>query len=145
MNEPNPFLLPDPEDPAAVFDEMIRQHPEPWCWACGRGPSFQDQPPWWHANWVIHRHHVVRQPRRRDRRAVILLCPVCHEQTHGAQFPADQKPPLTLAQQLFLKKQHDLRFFDPAFLSRNHVGQIPEPSPPPGIYTVEYCSRRSAR
>jgi len=127
------------------YDNMIWEHPRPWCWACGAGPEFAHKPTWWHGPWVIHRHHIVRQPRRKDRRAVILLCPLCHDLAHGARFPAVDKPPLELAHQLMLKYQHDRFFFDAAFLAGSSTCKLPELAEPPGIYTVDYCSRRPVR
>jgi hypothetical protein len=96
------------------------------CWRCGRGWS--DMPHWYWAEWRIDPHHIVRKPRKNDRRAVIPLCAACHSVEHGAKhtafdlssgwkFPGCKPKPLTLEESISLKAERDPNFFDPEFLA----------------------------
>lgn len=113
-----------------------------WCWACGRGPDYGHAPSWWHAPWHLHQHHIVRQPRREDRRAVMLLCPICHGRIHGARFPHEPWQTLTLANQLWLKRAHDREFYDRQFLAQSHVTRLPPGRAPAACYARSYDERR---
>jgi hypothetical protein len=96
------------------------------CWRCGRGRN--NKPHWWHAEWRIDPHHIVRKPRKNDRRVVIPLCCVCHSIEHGGRFTAfdasscgrfpNCKPvPLTLEEAIRIKAEKDPEYFDPEFLA----------------------------
>lgn len=119
---------------------MLRESPSPWCWACGRGPGHA--PSWYHGPWLIHRHHIVRQPRVSDRRAVILLCPLCHGQLHGDRFPQRDAPPLAIRHQLWLKRARDAEFYSRVFLRAHHAGELPRAAIVPQYYRLRYCTRR---
>jgi hypothetical protein len=142
-------LEPDPD--ASIEDlyaSMLSDVFDPWCWACGRGgdPGGPNgSPDWWHGPWIIHRHHVVKSPRVRDRRAVVLLCPVSHGSVHGERYPSHHgQKALTLAEQLWLKLKlkHDPTLYDRAFLARHHLGRLPRARRLSRYYLSDYCRRR---
>ena len=96
------------------------------CWRCGR--TTWDKPAWWWAAWGIDPHHIVRKPRKNDRRVVIALCSVCHSVEHGAKhtaydlsiggkFPWCKPEPLTLDESIRIKSERDPEYFDPEFLA----------------------------
>ena len=100
------------------------------CWRCGR--TERDKPCWWWAEWHLHPHHIVNHPRKRDRRACIVLCPACHSVQHGGKYAAfalsengrfiNCRPfPLTLEQAIRLKRDRDKDFFDPEFLAAHSI------------------------
>lgn len=101
----------------------VRGHFTDECWACGMA----DRPPFWFAPWFLHRAHIVNQPRLKDRRCVVLLCPLCHSIEHGASHLEARRAPLTTANLLWLKLEHDPEFFDPELLQECSVRILPEP------------------
>ncbi len=113
-----------------VYDAMLLEFDR--CWICGRTADFSDKPAWWYAPWLIERHHVVRNPRVEDRRAVICLCSLCHRVQHGDRFVGSWLLPsktvchrATLSQLLWVKKKHDLAYWDRAWLAQHVVGKLP--------------------
>lgn len=95
---------------------------KPWCWLCGARP--REQPRWWHAPWLIERAHIVAAPRRQDRRAVILLCSLCHRLEHGQEIDG-RVLQLTLAHKLWLKLHRDPSNYDRKFLRANSHTNLP--------------------
>jgi hypothetical protein len=93
------------------------------CWACGQS----DQPAFWFAPWFLHRAHIVNQPRLKDRRCVVLLCPLCHSIEHGASFLEVARAPLETKNLLWLKLEHDPEFYDLQILQECSIGMLPEP------------------
>ena len=112
------------------WNRFLHSHPEPWCWNCGRDET--DRPSWWGAWWLVERAHIIAGNRqnRKDRRAAILLCSLCHKLQHGENIVGDFEPelrePLTMARMLGLKQLHDAAYYDPEFLEANCVGRLPE-------------------
>lgn len=108
------------------------------CWACLRGSRPAD----WHAPWFLHRAHIVNKPRLRDWRCVVLLCPVCHLVQEGEQ--GYERPKLTRANMIWLKRRWDFENFDPEILQACCVGKLPEPSPPAFWYIkrIESTSKK---
>ena len=96
------------------------------CWRCGR--TARDRPAHWFAAFGLERAHIdeCNHPRRQDVRAVLVLCSVCHclqhghrfrwDTTGGGRFPLCTPEPLTLAEQLAIKKLVDPEHYDRAFL-----------------------------
>lgn len=123
-----------------LYEAFAAEAVPPWCWACGRGERCQ--PPWWGAPWFLHRHHIVRSPRVQDRRAVILLCPICHGRIHGDRYPQAPGVGVSLPGQLWLKRTHDPQFYDRKFLAALHIGRLPRAHPVYREYRQEYCKRR---
>jgi len=114
-----------------------------WCWACGKGE--RDKPSDWHAPWFPHRAHIVHNPRKKDRRAVILLCPLCHGTEHGNKYPGHDLPKLTVDNMLWLKESYDGEFYDRDFCEQNTIGILPLPEPLPTRYNTAYEKRRGRR
>jgi len=113
----------------------------PWCWICGRDE--RQSPEWWYAPWMVHRAHVVNKPRVADRRAVVLLCPVCHGVAHGQRFAAaPELPEIGLSNLLWAKLKRDFRYYDRPFLARHTIGRLPIADPPAPWYVDQYCQRR---
>lgn len=112
--------------------QMILEHGDR-CWYCGRrcGDWQSDKPAWWHGPWTLHRAHVASHPRRADRRAVVLLCPICHGLTHGDRYPQlpDAVAP-TLAELLWLKRTRDPGWYDRAWLQRHSTRLLPRAKKP---------------
>ena len=124
-------------------------HELPWCWACGRGDSDQPREKTdgfdWNAPWLLHRAHIVNKPRVEDSRAVVLLCPLCHDLSHGRLFPQIALPALGLEQMLWLKLVRDRSRYDREFLAKHCIGKLPEPQRLPVAYTNEYRGRRGGK
>lgn len=114
-----------------------------WCWSCGRGE--RDKPPNWHAEWFPHRAHIVHNPRKKDRRVAILLCPICHGLSHGERYPGHDLPPLTVANMLYLKQIFDPEYFDREFCQQNTIGVLPLPKECHVRYNTAYEQRRGMR
>ena len=129
------------------YRTMLHDVSRPWCWGCGRGASFADKPPDWFGPWLIERAHIVRKPRREDRRAVVLLCSLCHKAgCHGERIILDgervDRPKLELEHLLWLKLFFDPGFYDREFLQANCIQRLPLPRKLPLIYRAEYEARR---
>jgi hypothetical protein len=135
--------VPTPNQLAAAYDRMLQDTDKPWCWACGR--DARDRPDWWGGIWMLHRHHIVRPRRRRDRRAVILLCPVCHGRCHGERYANEPGAAVSLSGQLWLKRQMDPEFYDRAFLRAHKLGRLPPAHEPFREYRRVYSKRRGGR
>ena len=101
----------------------MRLHFTDDCWACGKS----DQPNFWHAPWFLHRAHIVNQPRLKDRRCVVLLCPLCHSIEHGGRHLEANITPLKTENLLWLKRKHDPEFYDLELLNECSVRILPEP------------------
>lgn len=106
------------------------------CWAC-----FADRKPrTYYGPWLIERAHIVNKPRKEDRRAVVMLCSVCHKANHGERIVGHERPRLTTAMMLFLKQQFDPQWFDLQFMQGCSVRILPEPQTLP----VEYLALRES-
>jgi len=130
---------------AERYKLMLQWHPKPFCWACGAGSSLHDKPRDWWGPWLIERAHIVRNPRREDPRAVVLLCSYCHRVSHGelifcARYP--RWPQLTREHLLWLKRERDPENYDRAFLQQNSIRKLPLAHRPPQQYLDEYQQRR---
>lgn len=121
-------------DPAIWYSWMRTEFLE--CWACGRGAW--EAPEGWGAPWLIERAHIVTQPRAEDRRAVVMICSLCHRLHHGEAVVLDGQsvslPGLTIPQMLWLKREHDRGWYDLGFLAKHHVGVLPGPERVPSEY-----------
>jgi len=114
-----------------AYDEL-KQHAT-FCWCCGRG--LRDQPVDWHAPWLIHRAHIVNNPRLKDRRVVNLLCPLCHDNYDGTGD-------LEVKHMLALKAIFDPKWFDITLLQRCSIRILPINADVPQKYRLEYMKRR---
>jgi hypothetical protein len=133
------------------YEEMFGLTPYPWCWACGRNE--RQKPTWWWAGWRIERAHIVRAPRVKNVRAVVLLCPQCHGINHGHRFFGVGIPlsmdeqrrvlnRLDLRHLLWLKRHFDPRLYDRKFLREHHFGALPRAAKPMAYFEIEYNKRR---
>lgn len=110
------------------------------CWACHRTRA--ERPERWNAPWLMHRAHIVSSPRREDRRAVIMLCPVCHTRSHGELLAGfEDVPQLSTGHMLSIKREADRAWYDAEFLGRCCVGRLPEPERLPRWFLDERRKR----
>ena len=116
-----------------TYDEMKQL--ATFCWACGRGTNFRDRPPNWYAPWLIHRAHIVNQPRLKDRRVVNLLCPLCH-------INYDGDGDLKLEHMITLKAVFDPKFFDIKLLQHCSIRKLPSGSELPIEYLQQFHMRK---
>lgn len=109
------------------YREFLASHPMPWCWWCGRG--LENRPLGWGSPWLIERAHIFNNPRRNDRRAVVLLCSWCHKLQHGEQLvlPGVRVASIapTPANMMWLKKEFDRPWYDREFLATCKIGRLP--------------------
>lgn len=125
-----------------AYGTMVQEFWPACCWLDGASDALGGKPCWWNAPWLIHRAHIVSSPRVCDRRAVVLLCPVCHGLHHNERYrmlPEAARP--TLENLLWLKQQWDPEWFDLEWLQRHSVRRLPEPEMPIG-YNVQLLARR---
>jgi len=94
------------------------------CYRCGR--QRLQGPAWWHAEFLIERAHIVNKPRREDRRAIILLCSLCHRIQHGDRFVQCPLKPLSMEVMLAMKAEYDPEYFDMEWLQKHSVQRLPE-------------------
>lgn len=129
----------DPEEIYALFRIETRF---PWCWACGR--SDYERPLGYSGGvWTLERAHIVSSPRRKDRRAVVLLCSLCHRLQHGERFTLPGAPPaVDLANMLWLKSRFDPGYYSRAWLARSSVRSLPRARRPAPELEALYKSRR---
>lgn len=111
-----------------IIDEdyvhMVDRTNLPLCWYCGRWPH--ERPSWWHAPFLLERAHIVNKPRAEDRRAVILLCSLCHKGcVHGERYTHVELPRLSMAGMLWLKRACDGDRYDRFWLQLHTVGKLP--------------------
>lgn len=130
-------------DIASQYKWMLVSVNNPWCWWCGRG--LEHQPASWSAPWIIERAHIVNNPRREDRRAVVLLCSMCHRVQHGEQLVLPGMTQIVrpgLAQLIWMKRNRDPEFFCREFLQANHIGRLPSARAPHKTVLSMYQQRR---
>lgn len=130
-------------DPVEEYRDFFMATAFPWCWYCGRDQF--DAPEGWYAPWLIERAHVVSSPRRIDRRAVVLMCSLCHKISHGLDIVLPGEvvlPAASVAAMLWLKKEFDACFYDRQFLAKNCIGQLPNASFPSTVVSAQYLARR---
>jgi hypothetical protein len=100
------------------------------CQACGATRRL----PGYYAPWFIERAHIVNKPRICDRRAVVLLCSVCHKFQHGERLSGFLRPKLQLEHLLAIKFTCDPDYYDHEFLQRYSVRILPDPLELPDFY-----------
>jgi hypothetical protein len=117
------------------------------CWICGR--SERDRPRWWNGPFIVERAHLEKcnHPRRNDSRAVLALCSLHHRIQHGDRFPECDDNPLTLPEQLAIKKWVDPKNYDRDFLKTCMIGDPKKLYLPPAasylrVVEVSWAVRR---
>ena len=114
------------------------------CWC-----SAMAKPSWWHGPWGLHIAHIAsggaRARRVDDRRAVILLNPLCH-QLHVSD--ADSLPSMTIGgiewptiderHTLWIKQAMDPEGYDPEFLQSIWIGKLPDPQRLPSFWETQF-------
>lgn len=130
-----------------AYKFLAHDHPLPWCWACGRGEF--DRPLDWYGPWLIERAHIVKNPRREDARAVVLLCSLCHKCSHGEKVVTRERPvrypQLSIEHLLWLKRNRDGSRFSLTFLQSCSIKKLPPMHKPPADYLREYERRIAPR
>jgi len=127
---------------ATKYKNVLAEIAYPFCWWCGRGA--EHRPASWHTPWLIERAHIVSNPRAEDRRAVILLCTMCHMVQHGHQLvlPGCTVIKPDINNMLWLKRRFDPEYYDRAFLKRHIIGCLPFSRTPPKEVLAAYRERR---
>jgi len=117
-----------------------------FCWNCGRTGGAR--PENWHGPFWLQIAHIAsgqgRARRVEDRRAVCLLCSLCHDVhvsdadrlTHKT-ICSSVWPTIDERHTLWLKKTFDPEYYDVEFLGRYWIGKLPEPERPPLFWTQE--------
>lgn len=117
-----------------LYKNMKADFPN-YCWACREYGTYQGKPVWWGAVWQIERAHIVNKPRQEDRRAVVLLCPLCHNSLDQRNsYPHDSRPRLTVEHAIWLKSVKDPEYYDLEFLIKNSIRIDLVPEIPPSYY-----------
>lgn len=127
-----------------LYRHAIRDNPAPGCWACGRTRKFSDKPQGWFGLWGLDRAHIVSGYAVEDRRAIVILCKLCHMLQHGYRVVSSRPrgwPKLTLGNMLWLKRHRDPGHFDLEFLRKLSIKTLPSPEEPPSCYALEYLGR----
>lgn len=133
------------DDPVAVeYKWFPIMHPQPWCWWCGRGQETYYAPDWWGSVWLIERAHIVNKPRVEDRRAVVLLCSLCHKLSHGETFNQETIRAPSLNNMLWIKERFDPGFYCRRWLRDRSVRSLPRKARPTNAVVWDYFERRGA-
>lgn len=125
----------------------LRSERKHYCWACGRGEH--DHAGVWHGPWWLQLAHLRAGGgvRALDRRAVNLLCPLCHTlHSHNGgrlQRIGDVEiQQLSNANMVWIKREFDAEYYDPEYLQTLWIGLVPEPERPDDWYGQEMRLRR---
>lgn len=110
----------------------------PWCQACGRGRSMHDPPACWCGPRILQRAHLScgsgAMLRAIDRRAILVLCPVCHfVHRHGRDnvtIGGQQFRPIHDCHMLWLKQRRDPDWWDLPYLRQLWNHALPRPTEP---------------
>ncbi len=132
------------------YTRMLQDCGKPFCWACGRG---NDKPYWWPAPWFLQRAHLAsgsgRMFRALDRRAVNILCSVCHE-SHShlgggtVNLCGQHIREISDANMLWLKRERDPEYWDAQWIGLQWIGLPPDPVEPVWL-REQYQERHSPR
>lgn len=132
------------------FESMLRDTDRPFCWACGRDDR-QRPDNWFADRWEMHRAHLAagasKMIRLLDRRAAVILCPLCHfvHTTNGIgrnMVCGQEIPQLSNANVLFLKRCRDVDHWDPDWLAKHWLGNLPALVAPDQFFISQYATRR---
>ena len=127
----------------------VRDSTKRFCWIGGDTPNFR--PKNWNGPWMLHVAHIAsgraRAIRADDRRAVVLLSPICHDlhvsNTDRLPFKwvcGEKLPTIDERHTLWAKQQFDPGYYDRDYLQSIWIGKLPEPERPP-----EYWRARMMR
>jgi hypothetical protein len=75
------------------------------CWNCNNDPQMR----------LDIAHIIGGSGRTHDRRNILRLCRDCHRAQHGEKWPGSP-PQLKLEHMLWLKRKHDIEFYDREYL-----------------------------
>ena len=112
-----------------------------FCWLSGWTDSYR--PPGWCGPWKLQLAHIASgggDARRvkDDRRAVLPLCPLCHDlhvsdsERYAKKWIAGKEwPTIDASHTLWLKREFDEEYYDTDFLQEYWIGQVPDPVAPP--------------
>jgi hypothetical protein len=117
-----------------------------FCWLSGWTASCG--PKGWFGPRILHVAHIAsggsRAVRVDDRRAVILLHPLCHDLhvSNSETFSSKvingvRYPTIDERHTLFLKKILDPDYYDPEYLQSIWIGKLPPPEMPPNRWLEE--------
>lgn len=121
--------------PKVEYDEMRSQFFE--CWAC----HATRKPREYYGPWMLERAHVCNKPRKEDRRAVIMLCTICHKASHGEIVVGFEVPKLSVSEMIVLKRERDPEWFDLPFLQKCSIRKLHIADPFPRLSEEFYALR----
>lgn len=121
-----------------------------FCWLCGRTPSLR--PEGFHSPYYLQVAHIAsgggRAVRANDRRAVGLLCSLCHlvhvsdsDRLQAMNVGGQDYPTIDERHTIFLKGVMDEEYYDLEYLSTIWIGNLPEPEPPPAFWSSQLYKR----
>jgi len=111
-----------------------------FCWLSGWTQSYK--PKNWNGPWKLQVAHIAsgagKAVRAQDRRAVIVLSPLCHDLhvSNSDRLPNKKignvvYPTFDERHTLFLKKIFDPEYYSEEYLQSIWIGKLPSPEPPP--------------
>lgn len=114
-----------------------------FCWLSGLGARTPVDN--WNAEWFLQVAHIAsgqgKARRVDDRRAVVLLCPLAHDchVSDSDRFTTKticgkDYPTIDERHTLWIKREMDPDHYDPDFLSKIWIGNLPEPQEPPAFW-----------
>lgn len=86
--------------------------------------------------------------RRKDIRAVIVGCPLCHDLHCGLetkQINGTSYPCLSNANIIWIKAIMDPRHYDQSFIRSSWIGMPPQPERPPFYFEASYARYQGPR
>ena len=118
-----------------------------FCWLSGWG-EFQS-PIDWYGPWYLQIAHIASGSgvarRVDDRRAVILLSPICHmvhvsnaDRHDSMVINGKRYPPIDERHTLYMKRELDPDCYSPEYLAQIWIGRVPEPEKPHDFWCERY-------
>ncbi len=122
-----------------------------FCWLSGWTPSYR--PTDWHGPTQLQVAHIAsgagKAVRVDDRRAVIVLSPLCHslhvsnsDKLNKMKIGRYLYPTIDERHSLFLKKMFDPEYYDLEYLQSIWIGKLPTPEPPPERWCKELLNNQ---
>jgi hypothetical protein len=125
----------------------IKEPGKYFCWLSGWRES--NPPSNWYAPWWLQIAHIASGSgvarRVNDRRAVVLLCPICHmvhvsdSDKHSSMVINGKRyPTIDERHTLYIKQQMDPVHYSPEYLSEVWIGRVPEPEKPHDFWCEQF-------
>lgn len=129
-----------------MYEVFMSQHR--FCWSCGvqprSGQFWGDFSPGLEYPRNLENHHICSGAGRVNvRENLARLCKLCHDLYHGARVRVDGSllPQLTFENLLWLKREFDVRNYNPVMLAKFRHRNVHDPEPLPAWQVAEYRRR----